>query len=127
MPWLWHIKASYHGRSSTECVALMQIKEALREYDELMVKKEAYKSEALALREGRRKVMAQMKALIKDRDMLLERLEQMTGERPKVSSVALVVGAACLMSLMAIGDDSDESMRIQAEIPSLCDRSLRPL
>lgn len=57
-----------------------------------MAKKEAYKADAQRLREQRRQMSVQLKAVLKDRDELVSQVSDLTGKRPKVSSVMLKVG-----------------------------------
>lgn len=76
-----------------------QMQAALKDFDALAKKKDAYKSETLRLRERRKEMMAQLKTVIQDRDNLAKMVEELTGKPPKTSSVQLKVCACEGVSL----------------------------
>ena len=67
----------------------VHVRHALQDYKELAKKKEAYKAEAIKLREKKAAMTARLKAVLEDRARCLEALEEAGVTKPKISPINL--------------------------------------
>ena len=67
----------------------VHVRHALKDYKELAKKKEAYKAEAIKLREKKAAMTARLKAVLEDRARCLEALEEAGVTKPKISPINL--------------------------------------